>query len=266
MDISVTELKKIQLDILSEVHKFCEKHKISYFLTYGTLIGAIRHKGYIPWDDDIDICMPRPDYERFIKIFNDENSKYKFLSNELDPDYPYPYGKVIDTSTVLIEYSSIKYPIGINIDVLPIDGVDESGEILKKQFFLRNLLDVKTIKLSKKRSLLKNTVLLVGKICLFLLPYKFLVRTMVKNAKKYSYQESEYVCCVAGGFKEEKPMLKEYFRDKVLVQFEGNSYYAPIGYDKYLRSIYGDYMVLPPEEERMPHHVFKAYLKNTIEK
>ena len=259
--IEVEELKNIQLEILDSVHDFCIKHDIKYFLMYGTLIGAIRHKGYIPWDDDIDICMPRPDYDKFMKYFNLEGSHLKFIAHELDTKFPYTFGKVINTKTKLIEFSTIKYPMGVNIDVFPIDGVDEDTKILRYQIFLRKLLNVKTIKYSKKRSLLKNLMLLFSKMLLMVIPTNYIVGRMVKNTHKYSYDNSSKVCCVAMGTKLNKPVPKEYFDKGVLKEFEDREYYVPIGYDGYLKSIFGDYMKLPPEDKRNSHHAFEAYYK-----
>ena len=262
--IDVEELKKIQLDILDSVHKFCEEEDITYFLMYGTLIGAIRHKGYIPWDDDIDICMPRPDYNKFMKIFNLSAPNLKFVSHEVDSQYPYTFGKVIDTRTKLIEYSTLQYPIGINIDVFPIDGVDENGKILREQIFLRKLLDMKTVKYSTNRKLYKNLVLMVAKLLLLVVPTNFLIKRMVKNTHKYSYEDSSNVCCVAMGTKLNKPVPKEYFSDGILKEFEGRKYFVPTGYDGYLKSNFGDYMKLPPEDRRSSHHVFEAYYKEEM--
>ena len=142
--ITRDELRKIQLDILRSVSAFCMKNNLTYFLCYGTLLGAVRHKGYIPWDDDIDIAMPRPDYEKFIRSFNKSGgrscseygggscSEYggefrcgsedslslpteprlKVISRELDRNFPYTFAKVTNTSTVFEEFSSFKYELG----------------------------------------------------------------------------------------------------------------------------------------------------------
>lgn len=261
MKVSSEQLKEIQLNILREVHSFCEENGIKYFLTYGTLIGAIRHKGYIPWDDDIDICMPRPDYEKFMKTFNGSQERYKFVSYEIDRKFLYTFGKVIDTNTELIESSKIKYPLGINIDIFPIDGIDDDLATLRKQTILRNLIDLKTVKISKLNSFKFNVILFIGRIVLSPVPVGFLVNKMITNAKSHLFEESKKVCCVVMGTKLNRPVPKEYFAEQKLVEFEQYKFYAPIGYDAYLRSVYGDYMELPPEDKRVSHHVFTAYLK-----
>ena len=118
--INVEELKHIQLDMLSDIAEFCEQNNIKYFLAYGTLIGAIRHKGYIPWDDDIDICMPRPDYDKFLSLYNKKDSAYKAVAFELDENYKLPFAKVNDTRTVMWETMYDQDVFGVYIDVFPL--------------------------------------------------------------------------------------------------------------------------------------------------
>ena len=152
--INSDELKSIQLDLLQKTADFCENNGLRYFLCGGTLIGAIRHKGYIPWDDDIDIAMPRPDYEKFVRIFNLTQNYYQVMSIETDPDYAYAFAKVYENRTVLKElhypgdafgvYIDILYDnrtvlkelhykgsIGVFIDIFPADGVKNTNQIRK---------------------------------------------------------------------------------------------------------------------------------------
>ena len=112
--ITKEEMKKIQINILDDVSKFCDENNIKYWIDCGTLLGAIRHKGYIPWDDDIDIGMLREDYDKFIKLYNSKKSKYKLKCIELDKTYEYPFGKVIDTDTILYEPDEKGIKIAIN--------------------------------------------------------------------------------------------------------------------------------------------------------
>ena len=106
----ISEIRAIQLDIMQDIHDFCEQNSIRYFLCAGTLIGAIRHNGYIPWDDDIDIMMPRPDYDRFMDIYNSKGGYYKFIDHKINNKYALPFGKVYDDRTILDEmmYKSYK--------------------------------------------------------------------------------------------------------------------------------------------------------------
>jgi len=253
------ELKKVQLDILQAVHEFCAKNKIGYYLTYGTLIGAIRHNGYIPWDDDIDICMARPDYEKFLRFFGD--GRYEVVSFDKDQRFLFSFAKVIDNNTVLIEESGINYKMGINIDIFPIDGIDDDTALLKWQILLHKLVDFKVVRLSLSRSLFKNLVLLAGKMLLCVIPLSVLIRSMTKNAIKHDYDSAKKVCCVAFGSKYNQPIDKTIFEKGVLWQFESKQFYVPAGYDQYLKSVFGDYMKLPPIEKRVTHHKFRAYYK-----
>ncbi|MBQ8445584.1 MAG: LicD family protein, partial [Opitutales bacterium] len=127
-EITHEELKQIQLGILDKVHEFCEKNGITYFLSSGTLIGAVRHKGYIPWDDDLDLYMPRADYDKFIKLFSANSPENtKLLSLETDKKYQYPFAKVIDDRTEMVETAvGESFKIGVYIDVFPVDSVPDN--------------------------------------------------------------------------------------------------------------------------------------------
>lgn len=260
------ELKKTQLDILLSVDRFCKQHSICYFLTYGTLIGAIRHKGYIPWDNDIDISMPRPDYERFIQLYNTEKEKkYYVISPDLDQSYPYPFAKICDPNTHLVEFSSIKYNIGINIDLFPIDGLPKNEKEAKAHYWkinlYRNLLNIKKIELDfKRRSLIKNIFLALSKTVLFVISYNYLIKKINHLFVTYNYSDCLYAADLNFG-NVNRRLPKKIFESCISVEFEGYLFNAPIGYDLWLKSIYGDYMQLPPIEKRVTHHDFKAYYK-----
>ena len=172
-EINLEELKAIQVEILDEVHRFCEANGIKYFLSSGTLIGAVRHKGYIPWDDDIDLYMLRSDYEDFLKEFNKKEENYRVVSLRTDKKCTIAYAKVERLGTVLIE--DVDHPMeqGVNIDIFPVDGVPDDVNARKKYFSridrYRNMMTLKNVSLRKSRSLIKNAILLFGKFSLF--PY-----------------------------------------------------------------------------------------------
>ena len=264
--IEPEEFKKTQFDILISVDRFCKAHGIRYFLAYGTLIGALRHGGYIPWDDDIDISMPRPDYERFIKLYNKEKDKgYYVVSPSLDPSYPNAFAKICDPDTCIIEFSSLKYDIGVNIDLFHIDGLPEDEYEAKAHYskinFYRNLLNAKKIKLDfKKRSVVKNIHLMLSKMALLPVSYKFLIKKINSLSIKYNYLNCRYAADLNFG-NIDRRLAKKNFESCVPVEFEGHAFDAPAGYDLWLKSIYGNYMQLPPVEKQITHHAFKAYRK-----
>lgn len=162
--IKTDDLKRLQLDILKHVDSFCKKTDIQYSLAFGTLLGAVRHNGFIPWDDDIDICMPRPSYERFVREFNDPSGIYECLTYEKDSNYLWPFAKVSDQRTVVVEQARYvdKYKnLGVNIDVFPVDATTTNNEKqLKLQHRLRMMRYYKMSHLSRNRPIVKNLLLL----------------------------------------------------------------------------------------------------------
>ena len=261
-ELNIDEIRSIQLEILKKVSEYCDDNNLRYSLAYGTLIGAIRHKGYIPWDDDIDIVMPRPDYERFIKSFNTYATDYKVHVTGLNSNFIYTFAKVSYNKSILIEDIEVKYEIGINIDVFPIDGVPSiDNPTMKKQNFYRNLASFKTIKINSDRNIIKNIVLILGKILLSWLSLKRINLKMIDNSKKYSFENEEYCCNISTGFTEDKAIPKRYLEDFIDCFFENQKFKASKFYDEWLKSYYGDYMKLPPREKQVSHHRYKAYMK-----
>lgn len=265
-EINIDELKSIQLDILQSVHDFCVKNNIKYSLAYGTLIGAIRHKGYIPWDDDVDIMMPRDDYERFINLFNGSYKDLIVLAPGITNKYYAPYANVINTKTVLIESRlKTKNQLGIKIDVFPIDSVPEKESererLYDKVRTYKRLISMKNASFSDFNSLGgKVAGLLVRTFGFFLSFGKMLDRIAINCNEKYinSKNVNNIVWCA----KDEKAcFLRKDMDDYIDVDFEGRKLKSIVGYDNFLRAHYGDYMQLPPEDQRNPHHGFIAYWK-----
>ena len=133
-ELTIEELKQYQLGILKVVAEYCEGNEIKYWLDCGTLLGAVRHKGYIPWDDDIDIGMLREDYDKFIYSFNSSNERYKVYSIENNPDFYFPHAKVLDTDTVLYEPDENGLKLNINIDIFIYDNAPDDERLTKRMF------------------------------------------------------------------------------------------------------------------------------------
>ena len=257
------ELKKVQLQILEVVAKFCEENQINYWLDFGTLIGAVRHKGYIPWDDDIDISMLREDYDKFMQLFNLRNERYKFYSYENDKNFYYPYGKVLDTQTVLYEPDESGSKISINIDIFVYDNAPSNAKTVKKMYKKRDKYNICEVANkhsgAAKGNLLRRMAVAFLKGYVKMFPRDYFVKKMVKNAKRYSQTNTEYVGDFMGSltyFKCEKSVFDKF----IDAEFEGSKFKIPVGYDKLLRMVYGDYMQLPPEEQRVSHHKYKAFI------
>ena len=257
--IATEELKSIQLDLLQKTADFCESNGLRYFLIGGTLIGAIRHKGYIPWDDDIDIAMPREDYDIFVKTFNKPENYYQVTNISNDTDYALAFAKVYDNRTIIkqLQYPSDKF--GVFIDVFPADGVKDAAQVYKIMR-LRKFLNTKRANYYR-RTLSKNIINTFGKI--LLLPFSaHQIATWIDNeARKYAFGSVPKAGVIANPYGPGEIVDKSVFDSDIYQEFEGRKYRIPVGYDKWLRSIYGDYMQLPPEKDRVTHHSFDAWWK-----
>lgn len=264
--LEIDEIRHIQLNILASIDEFCDHNKMSYFLTGGTLIGAVRHKGYIPWDDDIDINMPRKDFNQFINEFNkNRNDNLKVIYYTIDNNFPFTFAKVIDSNTLLVENIDSDFSLGVNIDVFPLENLDNDinkvSKLSNKISFYRNLLAIKTVKQSSNRKFYKRFILFLGKKLLYYCSIKYIINKISVLSQRYIDNENSRYVSVLSVFTYGKGEIierKEY-SNYIKLDFEGKKYRAPIGYDKVLRNLYGDYMRLPPKENQVTHHNYKAY-------
>lgn len=251
-------LKQIQLDMLKCLTSICDRHNICYFCVGGTALGAVRHKGFIPWDDDIDIAMKRKDYEEFLKVAQSEMPNYYFVQNHnTDPDFRLQFAKIRDSRTTFIETSASRLKInhGVYIDIFILDGYPDNDSKAKRLFRLNRLTrgycakdDVSSR--SKKANFL-----------IFLSKFYFLFRKPQKVIERFDRKckENDFDKCERGisfgsiyGLKDVWPT--KWFSGVTKFSFEGITVNLPIEYDKYLKQIYGDYMKFPPESERVAHH------------
>lgn len=260
------ELKIIQLEILKNVDAFCTTHGIKYFLAYGSAIGAIRHKGFIPWDDDIDIVMLRDDYERFVELYNHQpNSVYKVHAHNLDKQYPYPYAKIDNTLTIFEEEIKDMYKMGVNIDLFPIDKVPENTSLQKKMYdrfdILYKLITLKRLPIKKRRGVLKNCCLFIAHILLYPISFSKLVQMLERNALKYRNIHTSLCSDVVWAYGSREINKLANWEKAIYVDFEDMKAPVPIGYDDYLSKVYGTYMKLPPKEKQITHHHYLAYWK-----
>lgn len=268
-EINSKELKSLLVEMLKEIDIFCSENGLRYFLAYGTLLGAVRHQGFIPWDDDVDIMMPRSDYQKFIKKFNGkiQSHKLQVVNSNSIKDYYLPYAKVIHTGTVVSENVNNAIRLGVFIDVFPLDNMSDNFKCAKRLFnrlsFYRNALMLKNIKRRNGRSFIKNGIVAIGNIALKILPISLLTAIIDKKSRKYEDKEmTKYLAnAVLGVYGEKEVMPSLWFEVAVKLKFEDFLFSVPKEYNNILTELYGDYMQLPPEEKRGTHHSFKAYWK-----
>ena len=263
-EISIEEQKAIQLDMLKDIHSFCVSSNIRYSLAFGSLLGAVRHRGYIPWDDDIDIMMSRDNYNRFVRSYG--NSTYKIADMSVNPDYGLPFAKVEDSRTIMEEYVEGVASYGIYIDIFPVDCIPDKLYERKFYYWMKDfwniLYNLKTTRVANARSIFKNFILVIGHILLSFFSKRFLARRMSGMASKYAGMNTSYVGIVApADSRIEEAIPSIYFEEYVELPFENINVMSIKEFDKYLNAAYGDYMQLPPIEQRISHHEYVAYWK-----
>lgn len=255
------QLKKTLLEMLSWFHNFCIENDLKYFAVGGTLLGAVRHKGFIPWDDDIDLGMPREDYKKLEKLIgNKENGKYYFETpNTTRKGYYYTYGKLFDTDTTLVENSRDKLPMGVYIDIFPFDGVGETKEEAIKYLSsvkkLQDLLAVRVSGIRKGRSFYKNAAVAVARVIpSFLFNDKKLLKKIDSICSGKNFNDSKYVANMNGAWGLREITTREIVGTPKLYDFENIKIYGIEDYDAYLTGVYGNWRQLPPEEKRVSIH------------
>ena len=263
-ELSLQELKKIELETLKMFRDFCDENGISYFLSNGTLLGSVKYKGFIPWDDDVDIFIPRNDYDRALRLFKD-NEKYKLFAFEREENYHYPFAKLCDMTTRKIEGNYDNgVDLGVDMDIFPLDFWDNNLEKAKKEVKQMNLyrfcLGLTKLEKPDSYNIVKRVIKAVVMMICKLLGSRFFIRQMIKLSRNGKTETSRYLGCKSWCIYGEREIIPaEVFADTVEVEFEGERFKAPIGYDTYLRSLYGDYEKDPPLEKQKTHHTFTAY-------
>lgn len=273
--LSEKEVKTIEVEVLSKIDKICRANKIQYSLAYGTLLGAIRHKGFIPWDDDIDIAMPREDYEKFLDYCDTHQTPFYIITYRKDRTWPYLYIRCCDPHTLCEKdpFSRRSEGYGLFVDIVPIDGMGDSlrGARLRmaKTMFHQYLAVA-----ADWKKYFRSRTQFTWKVELARIPFYIMsrftnCRRAIGKVEKYNMRmnlaASRYgaIAC-GGGYKMKEIMESKWFTEFIDVEFEGRQFRAFKHYDEILTHIYGDYMTPPPKEQQVGHHYIKAYRKNNV--
>nr|WP_313975631.1 LicD family protein [uncultured Psychrobacter sp.] len=265
-------LQQTLLETLQEFHSFCEEHRLRYFLIGGSLLGAVRHKGFIPWDDDIDVAMPRTDYDRFLDLSHNIKPPFIVKSPKFQKDYRYQTTKFTNESLMVEEDAYKPIVTGAWLDIFPLDYTFDNKYLQKIHFFINRRIvvliplkyDVLDIdKLSEKNRVIAPYIKSISKIiprgvinCLLdinsIVPRKF-------------FRRKNYLANLNGawGIKEVAP--KEIFDSRKLYEFESKLFFGPKEASFWLTKVYGEFMQLPPERDRQSHHNIVLLPRKLIE-
>lgn len=265
-EMTIKDVQKVSLELLRDVHDFCISHNINYTLYGGTMLGAVRHKGFIPWDDDVDVAMPRPDYERFIKSYQSEKGFELFASGS--EECYLSFSRVCEMQKTLVTEERLPWcsrPTGVWIDVFPLDGApDDEKEAVERVKVMRQhwkkccYARASHSAFKTAPTMFKKTKLLYKKTFLnnqFVNIHK-LNKQYEADCQKYKWGTTKYFCnfaFISFGMREYIPM--EDYQSTIEMEFEGTNMRVCNGYDHLMRHKYGDYMQLPPEDKRTPRHL-----------
>jgi lipopolysaccharide cholinephosphotransferase len=252
------DLQLAELEILKEFKRMCERHSLRYFLAYGSLLGAIRHQGFVPWDDDIDVAMPRTDYERFSALACSElDERYSWQTYLTDPHYPYMFGKLVRNGTELRQRPTehLRMQQGIHIDVFPLEGIPNRAVPRIIQRLAVRMCQIR-LGADMTHSLLKRVLLKAVKV----VPRTWAVNRYEGMARHFRYDDSKVTLSPAGPYGYHRESVPRYWLgDGEQLQFEDIEALGPKRWHDYLTHVYGDYMQWPPEEERRSHHQMTSY-------
>lgn len=268
--LTLEEIKNHELEVMIKIDNICRANNIKYTLSGGTLLGAVRHKGFIPWDDDIDISMRREDYNRFMDYCSKNDVGFKIVSNETNEYYPYLFAKAYSEDTLLDQFwiNDEHFKMGVFVDIFPVEALGETFDDAKKMYRDTKFNKYLLIASVWKKEVLKRT----EKFSRKMIKYIFYFISKHINRRKHMMKlnkiinrvdasKSNYCSLIAGVYGTKEVFENEMYENYIELEFENHKFMAVRDYDKYLTQIYGDYMTLPPEDKRISNHSFDAYLK-----
>ncbi len=271
--ISFREAQLGAYEVLKFIDSFCRDNGLVYYLMYGSLIGTVRNSGIIPWDDDIDVMMPRPDYDRLIALCKEKEKElypFRLFENSIEKNYPHPIARMSD-QRYRVEFENEKdYGIGLFVDIYPLDGVGNDKKKatahIRRSYHNASLCFLT----SRKKFGIDNTtslIRLIAKVpayfCANMIGNSYFIKRANRLCRRFDYSSSRFVSGVAQPFRESGSQNKNVYEkewfEPIEMNFEDGRYYIPKGYDRILTMGYGDYMTPLPENKRQTHHTFDTY-------
>ena len=260
-DDVMKKLKEIEIEMLEAFVAICNKYDLKWFVVGGTALGAVRHNGFIPWDDDIDVAMPRPDYEKFLEVAQENLPPHLFLQNTYtDKEIPWAFSKIRNSMTTFVErpFEKMNFNHGVYIDVFPLDGFAYSKisyiffKFKKYIYDYRISFSVYELKDDYNPNFYKKTIQHILKV---IYPHHSdAVRKKDQLYKKHKYYKCRRICNFSGAWGLREMMDREIFDDGVKASFENVDVNIATKYHDYLQNMYGNYMEFPPIEKRVTHH------------
>lgn len=272
VNVELSEIRKIQLtqfEMLIEFDRICRLHNIKYQLFAGTLLGSIRHKGFIPWDDDIDICLIRSEYEKFVQVAPKELSNNYFLqTNQSDPLYYKQHARLRKNNTLMIQKQFMNLDIhqGIWISLFPLDNIKPGtlpGFVQRKVYQLllitmARINDSRSMEACLQRKGLKRQLKLAIHHITKIVPKSMTDQLQYNVANMFNKKDSEFISHITNGVNKKRyyayKMLRDDFYDVIEGEFEGHNFPIPRNFDKILKRLYGDYLTPPPKNQQKSHH------------
>ena len=272
-ELTFREVQLGAYEILKVIARICDEHGWKYFLTYGSVIGAVRHNGIIPWDDDIDLMMPRPDYEALKKFFienADELFPLKLFDSSVVEKYPHMISRISDIRYHLIFENEVDYDIGLFVDIYPLDGVgnniDTANRLIARTKRLASLCFLtsrKSYAADNTESRLKMLLKLPAFVWAKLMGNKHYINRLAAYSRSYRYEDSKYVACLVWPAGKKYGRFRDVYKKELFEtqkhQFEDSEFNIPVGYDEFLTTTYGDYMTPPDEAGKKTHHTYTTY-------
>lgn len=267
IEVHSLEVKqRLLLELMRRFHTLCEENHLVYNIFGGTMLGAVRHGGFIPWDDDIDVTMPRPDYEKMVALVREKYSDSLTLHAYPDKNYIYPYAKIGMKGTVLREsYVKRRYnQLSLNIDVFPNDGYPGDTSVLKKYEALERAIILCTYRNQIVGSIPRRVWRIAKRSVFAVIGVDHLVKRQIDLLSKYPLDGNEYMLCQGAGWGEKGKLKKDLYYERRLYDFDGIQVWGIRDYHDHLTMLYGNYMELPPEEKRIGSHDSELYVDKDL--